>query len=166
MTDIPTLTTERLRLRAMVMADWPPYLAMMQSDRARHMGGPFPVATAWGMFCADQAQWHLFGAGVLMIEARATGASLGQVGINAGPLFPEREVGWLIFADAEGQGYAFEAASALINWAQTEKGFRGLVSYIDPQNTRSCRLAERLGAVLDNAAPRPDPGDLVYRHRS
>ncbi|MCH2169093.1 MAG: GNAT family N-acetyltransferase, partial [Oceanicola sp.] len=39
-----------------------------------------------------------------------------------------------------------------------------LVSYVDPRNERSSRLAERLGATLDAEAPRPDPLDLVYRH--
>jgi RimJ/RimL family protein N-acetyltransferase len=41
-----------------------------------------------------------------------------------------------------------------------------LVSYIHPDNYRSAAVAERLGATLDLDAPRQDPGDLVYRHRS
>jgi RimJ/RimL family protein N-acetyltransferase len=39
-----------------------------------------------------------------------------------------------------------------------------LISYIDPANTVSRRVAERLGAVIDKAAPRPIPTDLVYRY--
>ena len=116
------------------------------------------------MFCADHAQWDLFGAGALMLEDRNTGNCLGQVGINSGPLFPEQELGWLVFPEAEGLGSAFEAASALLDWAKNVKRLNTLVSYIDPQNKRSCRLAERLGAALDANALRPDPTDLVYRH--
>ena len=116
------------------------------------------------MFCADHAQWDLFGAGALMLEDRDTRACLGQVGINSGPLFPEKEIGWLVFPEAEGRGYAFEAASALRDWARTVRRLNTLVSYVDPQNDRSRRLAERLGATLDGTAPRPDPTDLVYRH--
>ena len=148
----------------MSVDDWEPYLALMQSERARYMGGPFSVRAAWGMFCADHAQWDLFGAGALMLEERNTGICLGQVGINSGPLFPEQEIGWLVFPQAEGQGFAFEAASALLEWARTVKRLKTLVSYVDPQNERSCRLARRLGAVLDEEAPRQDPRDLVYRH--
>ncbi|MCP4820480.1 MAG: GNAT family N-acetyltransferase, partial [Shimia sp.] len=37
-------------------------------------------------------------------------------------------------------------------------------SYIDPPNAPSIRLAEKLGAVRDDTAARPDPNDLVYRH--
>lgn len=164
MTAVPTIVTERLLLRPMTADDWEPYSALMLSERARYMGGPFSVKVAWGMFCADHAQWDLFGAGALMLEDRDTRACLGQVGINSGPLFPEKEIGWLVFPEAEGRGYAFEAASALRDWARTVRRLNTLVSYVDPQNDRSRRLAERLGATLDGTAPRPDPTDLVYRH--
>ncbi|MBQ2262073.1 MAG: GNAT family N-acetyltransferase [Loktanella sp.] len=164
MTRIPTLVTERILLRPMVADDWGPYSALMLSDRSRYMGGPFSKAAAWGMFCADHAQWDLFGAGALMLEEQSTGMCIGQIGINSGPLFPEQEIGWLVFPEAEGRGYAFEAASALLDWAKHVKRLDTLVSYVDPQNERSCRLAERLGAALDRNAPRPDPTDLVYRH--
>ena len=164
MTAVPTIITERLLLRPMTADDWEPYSALMLSERARYMGGPFFVKVAWGMFCADHAQWDLFGAGALMLEDRDTRACLGQVGINSGPLFPEKEIGWLVFPEAEGRGYAFEAASALRDWARTVRRLNTLVSYVDPQNDRSRRLAERLGATLDGTAPRPDPTDLVYRH--
>jgi RimJ/RimL family protein N-acetyltransferase len=40
------------------------------------------------------------------------------------------------------------------------------VSYIDPGNARSIRLAERLGARLDRSAAKSDPEDLVYRHEA
>ncbi|WP_127142530.1 GNAT family N-acetyltransferase [Pelagibacterium montanilacus] len=160
----PTLETDRLLLRPMRAEDWPAYGALMASDRARHMGGPFSRSAAWGMFCADHAQWDLFGSGALMIEDRAGAEVLGQVAVNAGPLFPEHELGWFVYAAAEGRGIAFEAASAMLGWARDTARSATLVSYIDPDNLRSCRLAERLGGRLDPHAVRPDPGDLVYRH--
>lgn len=159
---IPLLKTERLVLRAMRPGDWPAYAALMGSVRARHMGGPFHARVAWGMFCADHAQWDLFGTGALMIEERATGMCLGQVGINQGPLFPEPELGWLVYPGAEGRGIAQEAARAMLDWARGR--LPGLVSYVDADNVRSIRLAQRLGAMRDDAAPRPDAADLVFRH--
>ena len=164
MIEIPTLRTSRTILRPMQANDWPDYHRLMGSDRAVFMGGPFDRKAAWGMFCADHAQWDLFGCGALMIEDRQSGRVLGQVGINDGPLFPERELGWFVYPEAEGQGLAYEAASALRDWARDILQCRTLVSYLDPGNTRSARLAERLGAVPDPKAARPDPTDLVYRH--
>ena len=164
MTALPTIETERLLLRPPGMDDWPAYAALMGSARAVHMGGPFSTETAWGLFCHDVAQWRLMGHGALMIEARSDRRCLGQVGINHGPLFPEHELGWLVYPEAEGQGHAYEAAKALRDWAFQERRLATLVSYVHPDNVRSRRLAARLGAELDPAAPRQDAIDLVYRH--
>ena len=116
------------------------------------------------MFCHDVACWSLFGHGALMIDLRSSGQCIGQIGINHGPLFPERELGWLLYDGFEGQGYAAEAARALRDWAFTQLGIPTLVSYFDPRNERSIAVAQRLGAVPDLHAAKQDPEDLVYRH--
>lgn len=161
---IPSLTTERLTLRPPTMADYPAYAVFLASDRSTCMGGPFDTFAAWGLFCHDIAQWHLFGHGALMIELRASGQCVGQVGINHGPLFPEKELGWLLYDGHESQGYAFEAAQALRDWAFAVRGLPTLVSYCDGGNVRSIAVAKRLGAVRDRAAPKQDPEDVVFRH--
>lgn len=164
MTSIPTLTTERLILRPQIHEDFADYAALLGSVRATYMGGPYDTFAAWGLFCHDIAQWQLFGHGALMVDLRASGACVGQVGINHGPLFPEKELGWLLYAGHEGHGYALEAAKALRHWAFAVRGLRTLVSYVDPLNARSIALAERIGAVRDDQAPGQDPEDLVFRH--
>jgi len=162
---IPTLETERLLLRQQTMADWPAYASLMMSERAVHMQGPHTLADAWGLFCHDLAQWPLLGCGALMIEARETGLCLGQVGINSGPLFPEHELGWMVYPGFEGKGYAYEAALALRAWGFGPRGLETIVSHIAPDNHRSRRLAERLGAELELDPDRPGPEVMVYRHK-
>jgi RimJ/RimL family protein N-acetyltransferase len=164
MTDIPTLRTTRLILRPMVEADFPAYRNLMTSPRSVYMGGPYDDRGAWGAFCHDIACWMLYGHGGLMIDVVATGETVGQVGINGGPMFPQKELGWLVFEGFEGRGYVTEAAAAMRDWAFAEIGVDSLVSYIDPGNARSKAVAERLGAIPDDEAPRQDPGDIVYRH--
>lgn len=161
---IPTIETERLLLRPMAMEDWPDYAGLMLSGRSIYMGGPFSKGATWGMFCNDIAQWVLLGHGCLMLEDRDTGSCLGQVGINHGPLFPEHELGWFVYPQAEGKGYAHEASMALRDWAFAVRGLQTLVSYVHPDNIRSRRLAERLGGRIDQAAARHDPSDLVFRY--
>jgi len=162
----PTLRTARLTLRPMREADFPAYLELMSSPRSVYMGGPYDERGAWGAFCHDIACWTLYGHGGLMIELTATGETVGQVGINGGPLFPEKELGWLIYEGYEGRGYVTEAAAAMRDWAFGALGVHSLVSYMDPANLRSAAVAERLGARRDTAATTQvqDPGDLVYRH--
>lgn len=162
----PTLRTTRLILRPMREADFPAYLELMASPRSRYMGGPYDEAGAWGAFCHLIACWTLYGHGGLMIELLATGETVGVVEINGGPLYPEREIGWLLYDGFEGHGYVTEAATALRDWAFGALGVESLVSYFHPENHRSMAVAQRLGAVRDDAAQRQpgDPDDVVYRH--
>lgn len=162
----PTLLTDRLRLRPLVVQDWAGFWNFLRSERARFIGGPFGLPRAWGMFCTDLALWPLFGCGALMIEIRDTRETIGQMGVNAGPLFPEWELGWLLYDGFEGQGYALEAARAMKDWAFGTRGLTTMVSYVDQNNARSRAVAERLGGKLDADAARPDPTDLVYRYDS
>lgn len=161
---IPTLQTARLTLRAPVMADFAAYAAFWASGRSSGMGGPKATEGAWFWFCHDTAMWGLFGHGALMIDLRATGTTVGLVGVNAGPLFPETELGWLLYPDHEGAGLATEAAAALRVWAFAALPVDSLVSYVDPTNVTSAAVAARLGAVIDPAAPCFAPGDQVWRH--
>ena len=161
----PTLTTERLVLRPIVLSDFAEYERLMASSRSEYMGGPFDTAAAWGLFCHEVALWHLAGHGGLSIELRSSGACVGQVEINHGPLFPERELGWQLYEQYEGKGYVTEAAQTMLAWAFTELGLTTLVSYVDPGNSRSSAVAKRLGGVLDGEAPRQDESDLVFRYR-
>ncbi|WP_373355713.1 GNAT family N-acetyltransferase [Pseudoroseicyclus sp. CXY001] len=155
---IPELVTERLRLRAPVIEDFAPYAAFCASPRAAHMGGPHDAETAWNWFASDVAQWPLLGHGALMVERSEDGTLLGQVGIARPPHFPEPQIGWFAFkSTGEGGGYFAEAAAALLSWAFGPRGMATLVSYIRADNLRSARLARRLGAVIDRAAPLP-PG--------
>lgn len=101
-----------------------------------------------------------------MIEFTATRQCVGQVGINHGPLFPEQELGWLLYDGHEGHGYATEAAAALRDWAFATLKLPSLVSYMAPDNAMSAAVAKRLGGMLDPSAPRADPDDLVYRYRA
>ena len=119
---------------------------------------------AWREFCASLACWPLRGFGAWSVTDRADGRYLGEVGLFQPDEYPEPEIGWMVVPEAEGRGIAHEAALAVRAWAYGTLGLRTLVSYIEPANARSIRLAERMGAWLDRHAPGIDPGDLVYRH--
>jgi RimJ/RimL family protein N-acetyltransferase len=161
---VPTLITQRLRLRPLTIGDYGVYAAVMQSERAVHMGGPLDDREAWGMFCHCMGSWSMFGHGALMAEIAATGDAVGMVSINSGPLFPEDELGWFLFEGFEGRGYATEAAQALRDWAFEDRRLKTLVSYFSPENSRSVAVSARLGGVLDQYAQVLDPTDIVYRY--
>jgi RimJ/RimL family protein N-acetyltransferase len=160
----PTLRTERLILRAPLLADFEPYAAFFASPRSGYEDGPKSRGAAWKEFAAAVGQWALRGYGAWSLEERATGAYAGEVGIFHPANYPEPEIGWTLMAPFEGRGLAFEAACAARDWAYATLGLASLVSYIDAANLRSVRLAERLGARLDRAAAKPELDDcVVYR---
>jgi RimJ/RimL family protein N-acetyltransferase len=162
----PTLHTERLTLRPAQMADFPAYAAFVTSDRARFMGGPHDAKTAWHWFCNDTAQWALLDMGALMITMTGDDGAVGQVAVCHGPIFPEPELGWFLFDGYEGQGIATEAAAAMRDWAFGARALPTIVSYIDPENLPSIRVAQRLGAVVDPLAATPgNEPTLAYRLR-
>jgi RimJ/RimL family protein N-acetyltransferase len=162
---VPVLTTERLRLRAPRVADLPLWLPLYSGPHAVHMGGPFddPHATGWEEFAYYAGCWMLYGHGLWTVERRDTGAAIGFVHLAIEWDDREPELGWHLIPEARGNGFATEAARAARDW-----GFGLLptfVSYVDPANAASNRVAERLGATRDakaEAAILSDDGEPVH----
>ncbi len=161
---IPTLATDRLILRAPLRADFAPYAAFWASARSVHEGGPRDLRGAWEDFAAGFGLWAIEAIGTWSLEDRASGAFAGVVGFYHPVDFPELEIGWTVLDGYEGRGLAYEAAMAARGWGYDERGLTTLVSYIDPANARSLRLAERMGARRDPSAAGVDAGDVVMRH--
>jgi RimJ/RimL family protein N-acetyltransferase len=164
---IPVLRTERLVLRAPQMSDLPAFTAFLQSDRAVFVGGgahrtAFDCARSFGHLAGG---WVLRGFGP-HVWCLADGTPIGHGGPWFPALWPEPELGWCLWDAAhEGQGFATEAMQALLPWAMSLPGLASPVSYIDPGNAASIRLAERLGARLDPGATPPDDDPvLIFRH--
>jgi RimJ/RimL family protein N-acetyltransferase len=150
-TAIPTLTTERLRLRAFRAADWDAYAAMCADEEVmRHIGagGAVSANDAWRQIAGMLGHWALRGCGQWAVERRSDGALLGRVGAIDPPGWPGFEIGWLLAREHWGQGYAREAARAAMRYAEDVLGRSECIHLIRPDNTRSLALATALGATL------------------
>lgn len=165
---IPTLETERLLLRGPRPEDFDAYAAFYASAQADGIGGRISRTTAWGKFAGLLGHWSLRGFGRWLVFRRADGVYCGHLGLLYPEGWPEREIAWSVTAEAQGQGIAFEAATAARRYAYDRLGWRTAVSLVAPENTRSARLAERLGAVCERVLDDLD-GDgpvRVFRHPS
>lgn len=162
---LPRLETARLVLRAPALTDLDAWHEVLAGPAALWLGGPFTRDESFAEFATSVGLWLLRGHGLWTVDTRR-GQTLGFILLGLEPGDHEPELGFLFRPDAEGQGYAAEAARAARDHALGTLGWQSVVSYIAPGNARSIRLAERLGARRDAAAEAAlGDGTLVYRHR-
>jgi RimJ/RimL family protein N-acetyltransferase len=98
--------------------------------------GPFILETATHRRMVGQA-------GLMIFDMRGwTPSTWTSAGSHAQP-----ELGWALIRAHWGFGYATEAAAAIRDWAYESRSIDVLVSLISPNNVRSQRVANRLGAT-------------------
>lgn len=154
----PVLETERLTLRPIAIEDFPRWAEMMgDPEAAKFLGGAQPAAVAWRGFMTMAGAWSLTGVSMFSLVERATGLWLGRIGPWAPHGWPGTEVGWGLHPDAQGRGYGVEAATATIDYAFEVLGWTDVIHCIDPANTPSQRLAERIGSRNLGPTQMPPP---------
>ena len=161
---IPVLDTQRLTLRAPAKKDLATLTAFYATERSHMVGGPRNADECFNSLASRIGHWAIHGYGLWHIDDRKTGDFLGWTGIMNPPSWDEPELGWTLFAHAEGKGYAFEAARAARAFAAEAYGLDGVISYVRAENTRSRALAEKLGAKVERDGSVLGTPCLVYRH--
>ena len=120
--------------------------------------GPFVLETA------GKDRQVVGQAGLMIFDTRGwTPSTWADAGSHAQP-----ELGWALIRAHWGHGYATEAAAAIRSWAYEFRAIDRLVSLISPDNIRSQRVAERLGAIAAEAVTPADSGrqTVVWKHPS
>ena len=147
----PTLTTERLSIEPISLDHWEDYAAAWADPRMTKFVGGKPRAEAenWIKFLSGSTLWSFFGYGYWTFCDRQNGRYLGTGGLaqfHRG--IPELEgyveAGWGFIPDAWGKGYATEAMTAILLWADGQ-GLGEIRCIIDPGNTASRNVAGKLG---------------------
>ncbi|HEY6836804.1 MAG TPA: GNAT family N-acetyltransferase [Gaiellaceae bacterium] len=101
-------------------------------------------------------------AGLMIFDTRGwTPSTRASAGSHAQP-----ELGWALVRAHWGSGYATEAAAAIRAWAHDRQSIDRLVSLISPDNVRSQRVAQRLGAVPTETVTPSDSRreTVIWRH--
>ncbi len=164
MTQLPTLTTDRLVLRAPAPRDLNAFAAFYASDAARFVGGPMTAAETWRYLCQVIGHWSMRGHGRWMVTTKDSDTAIGLIGLHHPLDWPEPEIGWYLWS-GNGRGYATEAAFAARDYAYQTLAWTTLVSMIAPANNSSVKVATRMGATRD-ADHTFENGTtaMVYRH--
>lgn len=159
MPDIPELATPRLRLRAHAASDHSAATRLWQSEAVYRFitGEPLSEQEVWMRLLRYSGLWDFLGYGYWAVEERESRRYIGQLGfadfrrglVGFDGHFPE--AGWVLHPEFAGRGYAREAMAAACAWLDEQPAWDKSFCVIAPDNTRSLRLAEKLGYrfVLD-----------------
>ncbi len=159
MTEV-TLETERLILRMWREEDLEQYAKLCADPEVmRFIGGKtFSLTESWRHIAFMIGHWHLRGYGPWAVEEKATGKLVGRLGFFNPAGWPGFELGWTLAREFWGRGYATEGGRRALVYAFTELDKGHVISCIHPENSRSIRVAERLGEKLEASQKSWAPG--------
>ena len=151
MTRSTILTTRRLRVRNWLPADLEAYHERCNTvEVMEYLDGPSTKREVRREVAWYQQHQARFGHTFWVVERKWDRALLGFCGIirvweRQSPLDGKLEIGWRIRADKWHRGYALEAATGVIDWAEWELPGEVLYARIHQDNAASQGLARKLG---------------------
>jgi RimJ/RimL family protein N-acetyltransferase len=156
------IETERLVLRVPRLDDATALLEFVGDEEVMRRIGDEPGGREKAEAFVDRwlNRWERNGVGPFIVEL--DGTLIGRVGViiwdrrnwetssyELAGEHAQEELGWALVSRAWGFGYATEAAQAVKSWCYQDRGIERLVSLIAPDNLRSQRVAEKLGARVE-----------------
>ena len=167
---VPELRSERLLLRAFNECDFEAFAEIVADPEVvRYLDGGEPISReeCWRGMALFIGHWQLRGYGWWAVEDARSGDFLGRIGLYNPEGWPGLEIGWLLRRQAWGTGLATEGATAALSFAFDVLEADHVISLIDPRNTRSIRVAQKLGETYEHNLQFKDRDLAVYgMHRS
>ncbi|GAB3882732.1 GNAT family N-acetyltransferase [Terrabacter terrigena] len=167
------MLTARLSLRQPALADAVAVLDILSdpsvvqhnpSDLVTELEDVEALVTQW------LRHWERHGFGNCCVFEEETGRLVGSCGLRWMTIKEDRVLNLMyrFHPSAWGQGYATEAAAALLHWAQESLPAEPVVARIRPTNLASQRVATKIGLRRDPAFDDhgEDGLDWAFTHRS
>jgi len=149
----PTLHTARLRLRAFEDADSSDLFALHSNAYVLRYwdSPPWSEPARAEKFISGCRRMAEEGSGTrLAVERASDGAFIGWCSLNSwNPDYRSASVGYCYNEAAWGNGYATEAARALLGWAFDTLDLNRVQTETDTRNVASARVLEKLGFVRE-----------------
>jgi RimJ/RimL family protein N-acetyltransferase len=93
--------------------------------------------------------YERLGFGLYLAELKEEGVPIGICGLVKRDFLADVDIGFAFLPEFWGQGYASEAASAVMEYAKGALGLKRIVAITNPENHSSIRLLEKLGLKFD-----------------
>ncbi|MFE4369106.1 GNAT family N-acetyltransferase [Streptomyces sp. NPDC056835] len=155
------LRTDRLTVRRWRDSDLEPWAAMNADPEVReHLGDLLTREQSDASVGRFQAEFDQRGYGWWAVEVQATGEFIGFAGLDQVDdhmLFTGVEIGWRLARSAWGQGYASEAALAVLAYGFDTLELPEILAVTTATNLRSQAVMRRIGMTRDPADDFDDP---------
>jgi RimJ/RimL family protein N-acetyltransferase len=102
------------------------------------------------------AQCIRLGYGLNRVALRASDAPIGICGLVRRDWLDVADLGYAFLPQYRGQGYATEAATAVLEHGRNVLGFERVAAIVSPDHRDSIRVLERVGMTLDHRVAPPD----------
>lgn len=89
--------------------------------------------------------YGFYGFGIWTVLKRDTGEIIGRAGLSYRDGFDDPELGFVIGVPWQGQGFACEVCSAILNYGSEHLGFERVQALVEPENEASLKLCAKLG---------------------
>lgn len=107
------------------------------------------------------AMYTRLGFGLYMVDLKESGIPLGICGLVKRDFLDDVDVGFAFLPAYWGQGYAYEAAAAVITYGTEVLGLKRIVAITALDNHRSANLLEKLGLRFERRVRYPGDGREV-----
>lgn len=168
-----TIETERLILRTWKDEDADAFYHINQDPKVLEFSlGPMSVNEVKKFIVEKNKLFDEYKYTLWAVEEKITHTMIGFVGLWNPPwqahFTPCVEIGWRLGSQYWGQGYAVEAARAVLEYGFNYIGLTEIVSFTVPMNIRSIRVMEKIGMkrdfTADFAHPKLPPGHPLSQH--
>lgn len=142
------LETKRLSLRETTEADVDEFYHIYADPAiTQYMEGLYPEKEREKAYIREYIDkiYSFYDFGVWTVVKRDTGEVIGRAGFAYREGFEEPELGFVIGVPWQKQGYAYEICSAILKYGWERLEFTKVRALVEPQNTASLQLCEKLG---------------------
>jgi ribosomal-protein-alanine N-acetyltransferase len=159
------LITARLTLREFVDADAPFILTLLNQPSFLRFIGDKKVRTVDDarryITTGPIASYQRHGFGLYLVELKDGKVPIGMCGVLKRESLPDPDLGFAFLPEYWGQGYAFEAASAVLKEARDTFKLTRILAITNPDNDASIKLLAKLGFQLERVMKLSSDSDEV-----
>lgn len=147
------LSTERLILRRLTTGDAKFIFELLNDpDFLRFIGdkGVRSLDDARGYILSGPvASYAQHGFGLWLVELKGSNTPVGICGLLKRESLDDVDIGFAFLPPYRSNGYAFESASAVVEYGRHKLGLGRIVAITDPDNASSLRVLEKIGMTFD-----------------